>query len=249
MNELQRLRYQRHILLPELGVCGQERIINARVLLIGLGGLGSAVAMYLTAAGIGQLILSDYDLVDLSNLQRQIIHRYRDLGRLKVESARDALIALNSEIELKLIARALEEEELCAEMQHCDLVIDASDNFETRFTINRACYRMGVPLVSGAAMGMNGQVAVFPHNGIAPCYNCLYHDDDDSRDETCVSQGVFAPLVGIIGTLQASEAIKLIAGIGEPLSGKLLLINAASMEWRTLTLNRDYACPTCGVEN
>ncbi|CAK0740198.1 Molybdopterin-synthase adenylyltransferase [Gammaproteobacteria bacterium] len=247
MNEAQRIRYSRQILLPSLGEQGQEHFIAARVLVIGVGGLGSAVAMYLAAAGVGQLVLSDYDLVDLSNLQRQIIHRSVDVGRLKVDSARDTLLAINPEIQVTVIPRALDGLELEEEIRHCNVVIDACDNFETRFAINDASHRASVPVVSGAAMGMEGQVAVFPHYGNAPCYHCLYRNDGNPG-ETCSRLGVLAPLVGIVGAVQATETLKLLAGIGEPLIGRLLLLDASTMEWRTLRLKRDPACPTCGCQ-
>ncbi|CAK0770520.1 Molybdopterin-synthase adenylyltransferase [Gammaproteobacteria bacterium] len=246
MNDTQRIRYSRQILLPGLGEGGQECLLAARVLIVGVGGLGSAVAMYLAAAGVGRLVLSDYDQVDLSNLQRQIAHRSVDVGRLKVDSARDTLLALNPEIEVTVIPRALDGLELEEEVCHCNVVVDACDNFETRFALNRACHRAGIPLISGAAMGMEGQVAVFPHQGEAPCYHCLYRDDG-SPGETCSRLGVLAPLVGIVGAVQATETLKLLTGMGEPLIGRLLLLDASTMEWRTLRLRRDPDCPTCGI--
>jgi len=244
INDVQRIRYSRQILLPAFGEKGQERLLDARVLIVGVGGLGSAVAMYLAAAGVGQLVLSDYDHVDLSNLQRQIAHRSVDVGRLKVDSARDTLLAINPEIRVTVIPRALEDPELEEEIHRCDIVVDACDNFETRFAINRASHYAGVPVVSGAAIGMEGQVAVFPHCGEAPCYHCLYRDDG-SPGETCSHIGVLAPLVGIVGAVQATETLKLLVGIGEPLIGRLLLLDASTMEWRMLRLKRDPACPVC----
>lgn len=245
VNEAQRIRYSRQILLSGLGEAGQERLLAAQALVVGIGGLGSVVAMYLAAAGVGHLVLSDYDHVDLSNLQRQIAHRNIDLGRLKVDSARDTLLSLNPEIEVSVIPRVMDEEELEEGMQHCDIVIDACDNFETRFAINRACHRMGIPVVSGAAIGFEGQVAVFPHKGDNPCYHCLYRDDN-LPNQSCSRQGVLAPVVGIVGAIQATETLKLLTGMGAPLIGRLLLLDASTMEWRTLRLRRDPACPVCG---
>ncbi len=245
MRDRERVRYSRQIQLPDFGEEGQERLRSARVLVVGVGGLGSAAAMYLAAAGVGHVVLSDYDRVDLSNLQRQIAHRSRDVGRLKVDSARDTLLALNPEIEVTVIARALDDAELAEEARYCNAVVDACDNFETRFAINRACHRVGVPLVSGAAVGLAGQVAVFSHQRGAPCYHCLYQDDG-SADEPCARLGILAPVVGIVGAVQATETLKLLAGLGEPLIGRLLLIDALTMTWRTLRLRRDPACSTCG---
>ncbi|CAK0769313.1 Molybdopterin-synthase adenylyltransferase [Gammaproteobacteria bacterium] len=245
MNEVQYARYRRQILLPALGEIGQQRLINARVLIIGIGGLGSAVAMYLAAAGVGHLTLSDYDQVDLSNLQRQIAHRTADVGRLKVDSARDALLALNPEVEVIVIPHALDGMKLIEVVNHHDLVVDACDNFETRFLLNRACFVTSKPLVSGAAMGFNGQVAVFFHRSVAPCYQCLY-PNDETPGETCTHQGILAPLAGIVGSVQATEALKILTGIGQPLIGRLLLLDALTVEWRVLRVLRDPACPTCG---
>ena len=245
MNDAQRQRYSRQLRLPSFGDAGQEQLLAARVLVVGVGGLGSAAAMYLAAAGVGHLVLADYDQVDLSNLQRQIAHRTADIGRLKVESARDTLLALNPEIQVTPLARSLDGEELVREIKLANLVMDASDNFETRFALNRVCHQQATPLVSGAAMGLEGQVTLFPHQGDAPCYNCLY-PDDGQPGETCSQLGVLAPLVGIIGALQANEAVKWLTGMGEPLVGRVWLLDGLAMEWRCLRLPRDPDCPTCG---
>lgn len=240
-------RYSRQILLPQLGTSGQQTLIDARVLIIGMGGLGAPVAMYLAAAGVGHLVLNDYDQVDLSNLQRQVIHRNADIGRLKTDSARDQLIALNPEIRVSTLPRSLVEDELAEEIGQANLIVDCSDNFETRFTLNRLCVRARTPLVSGAAMRMEGQVAVFMNDGShGPCYQCLYPDDGEQGD-TCSRIGVLAPLVGAIGSLQAIEAIKVLTGIGVSLAGYLLVFDALDMEWRKLRLRRDPNCPTCGA--
>jgi molybdopterin/thiamine biosynthesis adenylyltransferase len=244
----QATRYSRHTLLPPLGEAGQERLLAARVLVVGLGGLGSPVAMYLAASGVGHLVLTDYDQVDLSNLQRQVIHRTADIGRLKVDSAQDHLQALNPTVRVTTLGRSLDEDELAKEVAAADAVVDCSDNFETRFTLNRLCVAARTPLVSGAAMRFEGQVAVFRNDGQGPCYQCLYHDDSE-RGDTCARIGVLAPLVGIIGSLQATETLKVLADFGETLDGRLLLLDALHMEWRTLRLRKDPTCPVCGEGN
>lgn len=247
MRDEQLLRYSRQILLPALGVEGQERLLASRVLVVGLGGLGSPVAMYLAAAGVGRLVLVDYDQVELSNLQRQIIHATADVGRLKVESARERLAALNPEATVLTYARVLEGEDLLAETRAADVVVDASDNFATRFALNAACVEAGTPLVSGAAIRMEGQVAVFdPRRPESPCYRCLYPDADE-LEETCSRIGVLAPLLGIIGSIQATETLKLLLGKGEPLVGQLLLVDALAMDFRTVRLRRDPGCTVCGA--
>ncbi|HEX2245582.1 MAG TPA: molybdopterin-synthase adenylyltransferase MoeB [Gammaproteobacteria bacterium] len=248
MNDTQLLRYSRQILLPELDLEGQERLLRARVLLIGLGGLGSAVAMYLAAAGIGQLILVDFDRVDLSNLQRQIIHTSADLGRLKVESAKERLLSLNPECRITTLAERLEEEALVAEVTKADVIVDGSDNFATRFAINAACVKARKPLVSAAAIRFEGQLSVFyPAREDSPCYACLYPDDEAAQAETCVETGVAAPLPGILGSLQAFEVLKLLTGAGQPLIGRLLCLDALTLKWTQLTLPKDPLCRVCGI--
>ncbi|MBF2761291.1 MAG: molybdopterin-synthase adenylyltransferase MoeB [Ectothiorhodospiraceae bacterium AqS1] len=239
-------RYGRHIRLAQIGEAGQRRLEAAQVLIVGLGGLGSPVAMYLAASGVGRLVLSDYDHVELSNLQRQIVHRSRDIGRNKVDSARDTLLALNPEIEVIALDRALDED-LDAQVEAADVVVDATDNFESRFALNAACWRQRTPLVSGAAIRMEGQIAVFdPADPKSPCYRCLYRDSGGAEGEPCALVGVLAPLLGIIGSVQATETLKLITGFGDTLAGRLIVLDAALMEWRELRLPKDPACPVCG---
>lgn len=244
MNDEQLLRYSRQIMLPSIGIEGQQRLLDASVLLIGLGGLGAPVAMYLAAAGIGRLTLVDFDQVDLSNLQRQIIHTTDRIGTPKVESAKQALAALNPEIEIECIGHQLEGEELSAQVRRADLVVDACDNFATRFAINAACHQNSTPLVSGAAIRMEGQVSVFPGKPGSPCYRCLYPENGQVED-TCTANGVLAPVVGIIGSIQATEAIKCLTGAGSTLDGRLLILDALHMQWRSLKLKADPHCPVC----
>lgn len=245
MNDDQLLRYSRHILLPELDLDGQERLNQARVLVIGLGGLGSPVALYLAASGIGALTLVDCDTVDLSNLQRQIIHRTCDIKRPKTESATDAVQALNPLVKITSIPRILDTEELRAQVAAADVVVDASDNLATRLAINAACVKSATPLVIGAAIRLEGQVLVWRPAGEGACYQCLYRDANPAS-ETCAQSGVLAPLVGIIGSIQATEVVKILSGIGNPLDGRLLVLDAAQMEWRTLRVKRWQHCPVCG---
>lgn len=245
MNDQQLLRYSRQIMLPEIDAAGQLSLAEARVLVIGLGGLGSAASIYLTTAGVGHLTLVDFDKVDLSNLQRQILHDNDDIGRPKTESARDRLLALNPDVNLTLVDHVLQEKELTACVEAANVVVDASDNFKTRFAINEACVRTVTPLVSGAAIRFEAQLSVFdPRDPESPCYRCLY-GEGDTVDETCTANGVIAPLLGIAGSVQALEAMKIIMGIGRTLAGRLLLLDAHSMEWHCATLARDPACPVC----
>jgi adenylyltransferase/sulfurtransferase len=246
MNDEQLLRYSRQIMLPQVDVLGQQRLLEAHALVIGLGGLGSPVAMYLAAAGVGELVLCDFDRVELPNLQRQILHHTADLGRSKVASAADRLRALNPEVRLELIDGHLEGEALAQQVARAQVVVDASDNFATRFAVNAACVHAGIPLVSGAAIRFEGQVSVFhPGRPGSPCYRCLYREGEELR-ETCSETGVIAPLVGIVGSIQALEAIKVILDLGQSLAGRLLVLDALNMEWRSLKLPRDPACPVCG---
>ena len=245
MTDDELLRYSRQILLPEFDIDGQERLRRSRALIVGLGGLGSPVAMYLAAAGVGRLTLVDFDRVDLSNLQRQIVHRTADIGRLKVESARDTLLALNPSVAVMTLPQALDEAELREQVRQADVVVDACDNLPTRLAINAACVRAGVPLVSGAAIRLEGQVLVWRPGEEGACYRCLYRDAD-AAPETCAQTGVLAPVVGIVGSIQALEAIKVLTDFGETLAGRLLLLDAKRMEWRTLKVRRDPACPVCG---
>jgi len=246
MKDEQLLRYSRQIMLPEIDAQGQLSLAEATVLIIGLGGLGSPASIYLAAAGVGHLILVDFDTVDLSNLQRQIVHRTNDIDRLKVESARDHLLELNPGVKLTLIDHALELEDLLHHTNSADVVIDASDNFQTRFAINEASVRTRTPLVSGAAIRFEAQISVFdPGNNTSPCYRCLY-GDGASVDETCTANGVMAPLLGIVGSIQAAEAMKIIMKIGRTLVGRLLLLDVMTMEWHSAKLPKDPNCPVCG---
>jgi adenylyltransferase/sulfurtransferase len=244
MKDEQLLRYSRQIMLPQIDVEGQEKLLASRVLIIGMGGLGSPIAMYLAAAGIGHLVLVDDDVVELSNLQRQIAHGTPDIGLSKVESAKQTLEYLNPEIKITTYAERLEDKKLSDEIAAADIVIDGTDNFSTRFALNESCVENSTPLVSGAAIRMEGQVSVFNKTPISPCYRCLYKDEGE-LDTSCSTNGVLSPVVGIIGSIQATEAIKVLLDIGETLDGKLLVLDALHMEWRTLKLKKDPSCPVC----
>ncbi|MCG6869600.1 MAG: molybdopterin-synthase adenylyltransferase MoeB [Gammaproteobacteria bacterium] len=245
MNEAQRERYSRQIRLPWIGPEGQQRLLDARVFVVGMGGLGSPAAMYLAAAGVGHLAINDFDRVDASNLQRQIIHRTSDIGSGKVESARDTLREINTGVRVTAIGWQLEGGELDAEVDKADVVLDCSDNFPTRFALNAACVARGTPLVSGAAIRAEAQIVTFlPADPQSPCYRCLYEEGDESA-ETCAAEGVVAPLVGIVGSMQAMEAVKIIVGAGRTLCGRLLLLDALTMAWRELRLPRAPDCPVC----
>jgi len=245
MDDAQLLRYSRQILLPQIGIDGQERLKKAKVLIIGMGGLGSPAAMYLAAAGVGQLTLCDFDVVDLSNLQRQIIHNTSDIGKIKVESARETLLALNPYIKIVPISQQLDNQALAKHVTKVDIVLDCTDNLPTRFAINQVCVETHVPLVSGAAIRMEGQIAVFCNNEpSSPCYRCLY-PHANALTETCTQTGILAPLVGIIGSLQALEAMKLIMEVGEILNGWLLLLDVFNMEFSRVKLKKNPDCPVC----
>ena len=245
MNDDELLRYSRQIMLPQVDIAGQERLANSRVLVIGLGGLGSPVAMYLAAAGIGHLELVDFDHVDLSNLQRQILHNTENIGQAKTVSAQQRLQQLNPLIEITARNHKLGSEELIDAARHADIVVDASDNFATRFAVNRACLSARTPLISAAAIRMEGQISVFRCDvAEMPCYQCLYQDTGE-EDTNCTSNGVLAPMVGILGSMQALETLKLLLNIGESLAGKLLLFDGINMEWRTMRLRKDPNCPAC----
>ena len=249
LNDEQLLRYSRQIMLPEVDIAGQETWLKASVLVIGVGGLGSPVAMYLAAAGVGRLVLVDDDRVELTNLQRQIVHRTSTIGQAKVDSAKTALSELNPDTDVVTVNSRLDEDALAKQVAEVDLVVDCSDNFTTRFAINDACVKHKTPLVSGAAIRFDGQVAVFDsRREDAPCYRCLYREGDD-ENLTCSESGVIAPLVGVIGSVQAMEALKILADVGHPLVGKLLLLDGRHMDWRTLKLRRDPECPCCGNKN
>ncbi|BAO43219.1 HesA/MoeB/ThiF family protein [Thiolapillus brandeum] len=245
MNDEQLLQYSRQIMLPQIDVQGQERLLGSRVLIMGLGGLGSPVAMYLAVAGVGELILADFDRVDLSNLQRQIIHTRSRLEQPKTRSGAAMIGELNPDCKTRLIESHMDEAQIVRQVAQADLVMDCTDNFTSRFAINRACVSQGVPLVSGSAIRWEGQVSVFCDQPGAPCYHCLYGDTGD-LDDSCTNNGILAPVAGIIGSIQATEALKLLTGAGEPLSGRLLLIDGLSMQIRSLTLKADPHCPVCG---
>lgn len=246
MNDEQLLRYSRQIMLPDVDIDGQEKLLAARVLIIGLGGLGSPVAMYLAAAGVGHLVLADFDAVDLTNLQRQIAHTSARIGVNKAQSAAQSVHELNPEVVVDCIDAILDADNLAEQVRQADVVVDCTDNFATRFAINAACVAAKVPLVSGAAIRLEGQVAVFDmRNEACPCYRCLYEEDSD--DATCAANGVLAPLVGIIGSMQALETIKLICGFGTSLAGRLLLLDARHLQWREMKLPKDHQCPVCGA--
>ena len=248
MNDQQLLRYSRHILLPQLGIEGQERLLAARALVVGAGGLGSPAAMYLASAGLGTLVLCDGDTVDLTNLQRQILHRSASVGRPKAISGRDTLALLNPDVQVIPLEQRLEGVALEDQVAAADVVLDCSDNFATRHAINRACAKHHKPLVSGAAIRFDGQVSVFDlRQPASPCYNCLFPEGQDTEEVRCAVMGVFAPLTGMIGTAQAAEALKLVAGCGESLSGRLLLLDGLAMEWRSIQLGKDPGCAVCGT--
>jgi len=244
LNDEQLLRYSRQILLPQLGAEGQVRLSQSRVLILGLGGLGSPVALYLAAAGVGSLVLVDSDGVELSNLQRQILHSTAQLGKRKVDSARAALQALNPEVRLVCHPVTADGDNLPALVAGSDAVVDGSDNFATRFAVNEACYRAGIPLISGAAIRWEGQVSVFSGQPGGPCYQCLYPRAGEV-EETCTANGVLGPVTGIVGSIQAAETIKVLTRVGEALYGRLLLLDALNMGFRSLRLPPDPHCPVC----
>lgn len=247
MNDNQLLRYSRHILLPKIGYEGQEKLVNSHVLIVGAGGLGSPVALYLGASGIGHLTICDFDVIDLTNLQRQIIHTTANVGFNKAVSAKQAIYQINHEVFVQAVQQKSSEAEFSELVGKADVVIDCSDNFATRYALNRVCFTLKKPLVSGAAIGFEGQISVFDfRHSNSPCYHCLYPDTGEDTDMRCSENGVFAPLVGMIGTTQAAEALKLIMQIGESLQGRLLLLDAFNLEWRTIKLKRDPQCAVCG---
>ncbi len=245
MNKKQQSRYARQIRLSQIGEEGQQRLLDARVLIIGMGGLGSPAAMYLAAAGIGRIIISDFDQVEDSNLQRQIIHRTKDIGELKAFSAKRTIAEINPDCIVEAIDWQLDESELEEHANKADLVLDCTDNFPTRFMINRVCVKTKTPLVSGAAIRMEGQIASYIPCSNGPCYQCLYKAEFEST-ETCAMEGVLSPVVGVIGTLQALQAILVLIGEGESVNGKLLLFDGLSMEWQTVKIPKNPSCEVCG---
>jgi molybdopterin/thiamine biosynthesis adenylyltransferase len=247
MDDSQLLRYSRHILLNEVGVEGQERIMRGRALVIGVGGLGSPAILYLATAGIGHLTLVDHDTVDVTNLQRQIAHAEERVGQAKVDSARQTLLAINSQLHVTALNERADALRLDALVADADVVLDCSDNFATRQALNAACVRHGVPLVSGAAIRFDGQLAVYdPRHPDSPCYACVFPPDAAFEETRCATMGVFAPLVGIIGSMQAAEALKLLSGAGEPAVGRLLMLDGRDMTWTDIRLPRNPLCPVCG---
>lgn len=247
MNDNQLLRYSRHILLDEIGIEGQERLLAAHALVIGAGGLGSPAAYYLASAGIGKITLVDHDTVDLTNLQRQILHTTERVGQPKAVSGRQTLAQINPEVEVAALVERADDARLAQLVREASVVLDCSDNFATRHAVNRACVMHRVPLVSGAAIRFDGQISVFDaRDPQAPCYACLFPPDQQFEEVLCATMGVFAPLVGIIGTTQAAEALKLVGGIGESLAGRLLLLDARGMEWTSIRVARNTECPVCG---
>lgn len=245
MDEEQRVRYSRQIRLREIGEAGQQRLLDSRILIIGMGGLGSPVSMYLAASGAGHLVISDFDRVEASNLQRQIVHRHAHLGESKASSARLTLQAINPQVEVEALDYELDGADLLEQTRRADVVVDCTDNFRSRFELNRACLAGGTPLVSGAAIRWTGQVASFvPHRPDSPCFRCLY-PDDSVEDTTCAAEGIVAPLVGIIGSMQALETLRLAAGEGPGLCGRLLLFDGVAMEWQSVPLPRRPQCPDC----
>ncbi len=246
MKDEQLLRYSRHILLSELGVEGQEKLNQSHALIIGAGGLGSPASLYLATSGVGKLTLCDGDVVDLTNLQRQIVHRNDAIGTSKAVSARRTLLDINPDIEITAVSERLSGDALEQRITEADVVLDCCDNFATRHAVNRACVKYKKPLVSGAGIRFDGQISVFDmRHDSSPCYNCLFSEDQEFEETRCAVMGVFAPLVGIIGAMQAAEAIKVLTGCGETLNGRFLMLDGLSMEWRSLKLNKDIQCKVC----
>ena len=245
MNDEQLLRYSRQIMLPAVDIAGQQKLLDSHVLIVGLGGLGSPVAMYLAAAGVGRLTICDDDRVDLSNLQRQIIHTTPNIGQTKTQSAAAALQALNPDVKVHTITQRMAHDELLSRITDCDVVVDASDNFSSRFLLNEVCVKAQKPLVSGAAIRMEGQVSVFRNDqSDSPCYRCLYKEQTEIW-ESCSESGVLAPVVGVIGAIQAIEALKILLNVGKDLKGKVLIWDATTMDWRAINLKKDPSCPIC----
>ena len=248
MNDEQLLRYSRHILLNELGVEGQERLLHSRALVIGAGGLGSPVALYLGSAGVGHITLVDHDHVDATNLQRQIAHTMARVGEPKAHSARDAIAEINPDVQVTPVLQRADAALLNTLVPQADVVLDCTDNFATRHAVNRACVAHGKPLVSGAAIRFDGQISVYDNRrGDLPCYACVFPESAAFEETRCATMGVFAPLVGIIGTLQAAEAIKLLCGIGTSLAGRLLMLDGRGMEFTEVRIARQPHCAVCGT--
>jgi molybdopterin/thiamine biosynthesis adenylyltransferase len=248
MNDDQLLRYSRHILLDDLGVEGQQRLLDSHALVIGAGGLGSPVSLYLGTAGVGTITLVDHDTVDVTNLQRQIAHNLARVGRPKAESARETIAAINPDVKVSAVVQRADAAWLDAAVAAADVVIDCSDNFGTRHAVNAACVAHRKPLVAGAAIGFDGQISVYDSRAAdSPCYACLFPPEATFEEARCATMGVFAPLVGIIGAMQAAEALKLLAGVGTPLAGRLLMLDTRAMEWTQIAMARNPACPVCAA--
>ncbi len=247
MQDAQLLRYSRHILLDEFGIEAQEKLLSSHALIVGAGGLGCPAALYLAASGVGRLTIADGDLVDATNLQRQILYREATVGKPKPEAARSALREVNPDVQVAALCERAEGDSLGSLVANADVVLDCSDNFATRHALNRACVRHRKPLVSGAAIRFDGQLAVFDQRRAdSPCYACLFPESAEAEDVACAVMGVFSPLTGTIGALQAAEAIKLLTGMGESLSGRLQMFDALNAQWRTVRVPRDAGCPVCG---
>lgn len=245
MKDEQLLRYSRQILLPQIDIEGQQKLLNSHVLIIGLGGLGAPVSLYIAAAGVGKLTLVDDDKVELSNLQRQIIHTEKNINRPKVESAAEALQALNSETQVEIKCKRLTKKELISTVECADVVVDCSDNFATRFLLNEVTQQTKTPLVSGAAIRMEGQVTVYDaRQQNSACYRCVYQENGELQ-ETCSESGVLSPLLGIIGSVQAVETIKLLTNIGQSLANRLLILDALTLSWHEIKLKQNPSCPIC----
>jgi len=250
MNDEQLLRYSRHILLDELGIEGQQRLLSSHALVIGAGGLGSPVALYLGTAGVGRLTLVDHDTVDLTNLQRQIAHNLQRVGSPKAESAAQSIAAINPDVQVRTLVQRVDAQSLDALVAEADVVLDCSDNFKTRHAVNAACVRLAKPLVAGAAIGFDGQVSVYdPRDAASPCYACVFPPDAAFEEVACATMGVFAPLVGIIGCVQAAEALKLLSGVGSSLAGRLQMLDARTMEWSEMRIARQPECAVCGARH
>jgi molybdopterin-synthase adenylyltransferase len=248
MNDEQLLRYSRHILLDEVGIEGQQKLLASHVLIIGAGGLGCPVALYLGSAGVGRLTIVDDDRVDATNLQRQIAHTTARIGMLKVDSVREAVAAINPDVTVVATPQRADDKLLGVLVQQADLVLDCSDNFATRHAINRACVKHRKPLVSGAAMRFDGQIAVYDTRRTdSPCYACVFPETEQAPEANCATMGVFAPLVGVVGTVQAAEALKLLCGAGTPLTGRLLMLDGEFMHWSEMALSKTHGCSVCGA--
>ena len=247
MNDHELLRYSKQIMLPQIDVEGQQKIIDSTMLIIGMGGLGSPTALYLAAAGVGHLIIADFDQVELSNLQRQIIHRTADIGEDKVDSAKAKLLELNPNITVTVANEIMHSDNLASLIKDVDIVLDGTDNFESRFEINKACVECHKPLISAAVIRFEGQISVFKGYEVdQPCYQCLYSEDGNGR-ESCVENGVLAPVAGLVGTIQALQAIKVLLGLGEQLCGELLLIDGLDLSFRKIKIVKDSECPICSL--